>query len=287
MTGSEWHVVVVDVLRMKACIWNLDGQDLKKQQLATEEFKIIIKFKAGQDISSVSPVLLTSGLRNVLGDIEMAKVLRDGSLLVKCKNADQKSKVLKLQTVCKKETVEKKTIGDSSGIGGMISGIPLEEKLEELKGMITGGTVTGIRRLQAFRDGEKKDSPSVLLEFKDEVLPEKVMVGYMSFRVRAYVPPPIRCFKCQRYGHIASVCKGKQRCGRCGGEHAYGECGSNSTIKCCNCGGDHTAAYGGCIRRKQAVEIQQVRTEQKVTYAEAVKIVDSGKRKEGLSQSVM
>lgn len=100
----------------------------------------------------------------------------------------------------------------------------------------------------------------------------KVMVGYMSFNVREYIPPPLRCHKCQRYGHTAHVCKGKQRCGRCGGDHAYGEGGSNVTIKRCNCGGNHTAAYRGCEVWKKAVEVQKVKSNQKITYPEAVKI---------------
>lgn len=45
----------------------------------------------------------------------------------------------------------------------------------------------------------------------------------MSFRVPAYEPPALRRFTCQRYGHVATVCRGKQRCGRC--EGADGECG--------------------------------------------------------------
>lgn len=98
---------------------------------------------------------------------------------------------------------------------GVISGISQGENLEELKEILKGGTIRGFKWLQALRNGEKVDSPSVLLELKDEFLPTKVMVGYMSFSVRAYVPPPFRCYECQRYGHTASVCKGKQRCGRC------------------------------------------------------------------------
>ena len=148
--------------------------------------------------------------------------------------------MLKLQTVCKKEIAERTTIGERSRVRGMILGFSLGENVEVE--MLKGGTITGIRQLQAFRNGEKGDSPSVFLEFKDEVLPGKVMVRYMSFNVRAYVPPPLRCFKCQRYGHTASVCKGKQICGRCGREQAYGACWSNSTVKCCNCGGNHTSA---------------------------------------------
>lgn len=64
--------------------------------------------------------------------------------------------------------------------------------------------------------------------------------------MREFIPPPVRCYKCQGYGHFAKVCKGKQRCGKCGGDHENGQCGVSDVRKCCNCGGDHTAAYGGC-----------------------------------------
>lgn len=94
----------------------------------------------------------------------------------------------------------------------------------------------------------------------------RVMIGFMSFNVREFIPPP-RCYKCQGYGHIAKVCKGKQRCGKCGGHHEYGQCGVSDVRKCCNCGGDHTAAYRGCPVRKKAVEVQQVRAERNLTNA--------------------
>lgn len=41
-------------------------------------------------------------MKKVLGDIEMAKVLHDGSVLVKCKSAEQRNKAMKLQSVKKK-----------------------------------------------------------------------------------------------------------------------------------------------------------------------------------------
>lgn len=58
-------------------------------------------------------------------------------------------------------------LGERRGVRGVISGIPLAENLEEMSKMIKGGTITGIRRLQTFRNGEKVDSPSIFLEFKD------------------------------------------------------------------------------------------------------------------------
>ena len=93
--------------------------------------------------------------------------------------------------------------------------------------------------------------------------------------MRPYVPPPLRCFKCQRFGHVVAVCKGKQRCGRCGGDHEYGKCEEGAKLQCCNCGGDNSSAYRGCEVSKKAEEVQRVRVAQGIGYAEAVKKVSS------------
>lgn len=47
--------------------------------------KVILKFCEGHDIRKVSPVALSRGLYEQLGDIVFARVLNDGALLIKCK----------------------------------------------------------------------------------------------------------------------------------------------------------------------------------------------------------
>ena len=103
-------------------------------------------------------------------------------------------------------------------------------------------------------------------------------MGYISYLVRQYIPPPIRCYKCQRFGHVAVQCRGKHRCAKCGGEHEYGKCGDKAVLKCCNCGGDHSAAYGGCEKQKEARELQKFKITNKVSYAEALKEIVNEKK---------
>lgn len=110
----------------------------------------------------------------------------------------------------------------------------------------------------------------------------------MSFSVRPYVPDLLRCYKCQKFGHVAAVCRGKQWCARCGGEHEYGKCGQGVNPKCCNCGGDHSAGYGGCKVRKHAAQVQNVRIQEGLSYSEALKRVgktlESGDNGKGIPQ---
>ena len=91
----------------------------------------------------------------------------------------------------------------------------------------------------------EKDS-EIVIEFEGENVPKKVFLGFMSHLVRVYVPKPLRCFNCQRFGHTAKNCKQQRRCARYGGDHEYGKCGTGVQPKCCSCGGAHNVAYAGC-----------------------------------------
>lgn len=150
---------------------------------------------------------------------------------------------MRVQTICKKEVAEVRVFGER-GARGVISGVALGENLEDMKKNIKGGTVVGIKRLMAKRDGVRVESTSLLLEFKEQRLPERVKIGFVSFNVREYVPPPIRCFRCQRYGQVAAICKGNQRCGKCGGNHEYGHCRDDEVRKCCNWRGSYSCLWG-------------------------------------------
>lgn len=112
-----------------------------------EALKTILKFKAGREITLVSPITLTNGFKKAPGDIEMTKVLCDGYLLVKCKSAAQRNEAMKLQIVCKKEVVEKRLVGEERGARRVITGIPIGENLDEWTKVMKEGTVMGIRWL--------------------------------------------------------------------------------------------------------------------------------------------
>ncbi len=145
--------------------------------------------------------------------------------------------------------------------------------MDDIKGSLSGGTVIDARRLQMWKDNKRCESMSVMIQFEGSTLPLRVKLGFVSFSVREFIPPPLRCFKCQRMGHTAKFCKGKIHCAKCGGEHEYGKCEEGVEIKCCNCGGGHSAAYAGCPVQQEAREVQKVKTVQNVTYAEATRKV--------------
>lgn len=77
---------------------------------------------------------------------------------------------MRVQSICKKEVSEARLFGEHRRARGVISGIPLGEKLEDLKKNRKGGTVVEVKHLMMMKNGEKVDSTSILLEFQEEAI---------------------------------------------------------------------------------------------------------------------
>lgn len=126
---------------------NMGSRFIRRKVCQEDDLRVIVKFKEGNDISGVGLFVLTNGLKKALGEVEMAKVLWDGRLLITCKDIGQRDKALRFQSIYKKDVSEVRVFGEW-GAKGVISGIPLGEMLDELKKVIKGGTVLGVKRLQ-------------------------------------------------------------------------------------------------------------------------------------------
>ena len=131
---------------------------------------------------------------------------------------------------------------------------------------------------------EMRNSTTVLLHFTCSDLPEKVDIGYMFFKTQIYILKPLRCFKCNCFGHVASKCKNTDRCSRCGGEHTWKTCENNQ--KWVNCGGNHSAASKICPNYVKEAEIIKVKVTNKISYAEACKQVKNASVTEPASNQV-
>ena len=104
--------------------------------------------------------------------------------------------------------------------------------------------------------------------------PEKLHIGYLSVHVDLFIPNPLRCFKCQRYGHGRDSCKNlpQPACFRCGQQgHDSTDC--QRAAKRANCQGDHVAASKDWPVWKKEKQIQKVKTENHLGYPEARRLV--------------
>jgi len=73
--------------------------------------------------------------------LKSEKVLQDGAMLMTCVNEEQKGKIMRVKKMCKQEVVSCKPVGEKTLVSEVISGVPLEASVEELKKNIEGGKV--------------------------------------------------------------------------------------------------------------------------------------------------
>ena len=55
-----------------------------------------------------------------------------------------------------------------------------------------------------------------------------------------------RCFRCQRFGHLAWSCKETPRCGHCAGQHERQRCPPGVRPRCLDCSGEHPTGDRHC-----------------------------------------
>ena len=278
--GGDWSIVGEDRPKRKERGYHSPDSDVDNPQVkvmrpdkkSDDGFKVLIKVKGGVGFSAASPLKLTNELKKELGDVMHASILQNGMISIICKSARQQDKVLKLKNVLGKGVeVFKPRI--STEVKGVVYNVSLEVSEQELLSCLKGANVIAAKRMGNGENG--RGTTPILLTFKDGMVPKRVMLGYMSYPVREYERPPLRCFKCQRYGHVAAVCRGKQRCRRCSKDHDGKEC--NEPVKCCNCGGDHPASFRGCQNYVKAGNVERVKKENKISYAEAARRVEENR----------
>ncbi|GBM81077.1 hypothetical protein AVEN_126202-1 [Araneus ventricosus] len=103
-------------------------------------------------------------------------------------------------------------------------------------------------------------------------LPDSIKVGYLRCKVRPYIPSPLRCFKCQKFGHSKASCRGKQTCVHCSSlDHSDVNCILEP--KCSNCHQPHPSSSRSCPQWQIEKKIQQTKTERNISYTEAKKLL--------------
>ena len=214
------------------------------------------------NIAKVHPIKLKNELTQILGNINTIKIHNANILL----------KLSKEQTTAIQQTrkilnynINVKVQQSQPNTKGIIHGVSLELGTEEII-----HTLKEYNVITATRLGKNKDSETVILKFSTNTLPYAVNIGFKTHKVKTYIPPPIRCYNCNKFGHTSTYCTTKVRCPKCGGNHPYQQCKSTDK-KCPNCGESHNAAYKGCIQYKEAKYITEYKIKNNTTYTQAKK----------------
>ena len=99
----------------------------------------------------------------------------------------------------------------------------------------------------------------IVLSFNDPDVPSHVVIENLRIYVRPFLPKPLQCFNCFRFGHPSGSCKNNKICNVCSSlEH--GEC--SLTPQCINCKEAHVSTDKKCEQyRMEAAALSKANNE--------------------------
>ena len=113
--------------------------------------------------------------------------------------------------------------------------------------------------------------------FKGKDNPQYISIPGEQAKTKLYehIPNPIRCNKCQSYGHAEKYCKAfVPICGKCSTPGHRVETCNNASIKCHHCSEPHYAGHRTCQKQKEGKAIMTLQVKERLTRREAIQRLD-------------
>jgi hypothetical protein len=199
--------------------------------------------------------------------------LSSGDFLIEVNKETHSKKLRQIKSLLNipASVVPHKTLNSSKGII-RCKDISMCTEEEILEGLVDQGVIN-VKRIRVKRDGALVATHTYILEFNSIKLPESVFLAYIKTDVADYVPNPLRCFKCQLFGHHKDRCSKPAVCYNCGQSHTENPCPNPSF--CLNCKESHPASDKKCSKWKTEKEILAIKNKYKISHPEARKIVEA------------
>ena len=245
--------------------------------------RILVLSSEEKKLGSLSPFQRKEGCDR-FGKVRRCDKLRDGAIEVEFATAADAARALRATAF----TYTVREGGDRREVSIPMAVTPHRTKNScrgiiscyDLRGVsdaeITDGLspygVTHSRRIISRRGGNTVPTDSIVLTFNGNDLPASVTVGYVRVRVRMYIPNPMRCFRCQRFGHTRTHCNGRPTCSKCAStDHPDQPCDSD-TLRCVNCGEGqtpHASSDRTCPKYAEEKEILAIKVTRNMSFREA------------------
>ncbi len=239
-------------------------------------FLLMACAEEGKTFKTVSAVPLARAIEEAYGKLQAVVRQRNGTILFEARTDEQIVKIQNTKQIAGLQVVV--TIHPTLNLSkGVVTSTLLQKRglcyrnggrSSKLLNFKTFG-VTEVYRIGRKEQGKVIPTSTLILTFDRPSLPERIVTAFYNLRVRQYVPNPLRCFKCQRFGPTQQRCMSVNAvCGKCGSSvHDPQPC--DKPPHCVNCEGDHPANDNQCPTFLREREIQKIRVTEKVSFPEA------------------
>ncbi|GFT93217.1 RNA-directed DNA polymerase from mobile element jockey, partial [Trichonephila clavipes] len=223
-------------------------------------------------VPGTSPFAIHKALIGIGGEPKSVKKLRSGDLLIETSSAVQTKSFLLAKSFLGSPAniTPHKSLNSSRGVISEPDLLTTTDA-EILEGFSSQGVIQ-VRRITLKKDTTLIPTKHLILTFSSPTLPQSIKAGYLNCKIRPYIPNPLRCFKCQRFGHSQTACRGQLTCSRCASVgHSSADC--SLAQKCVNCSQAHSSDSKQCPKWKAEKEIQAIKTNRNISYLEARKLI--------------
>lgn len=246
-----------------------------EEQINAFERFIVVKSKDQEKpLKSLSVFIIEKSLEGSIGHPKSVKFLGSGDLLVETASEKQTNGLLKCTHLfgVEIEATPHKSLNSSKGIirDPNLKNSSIEEITENLKSQ----GVSYVRRVSIKRQGSTIQTNTYIVTFNRPKPPTSLKIFYSSVKVDTYIPNPLRCFHCQKFGHHENNCRNTPICHKCGQGASHHPDNCTNPVKCANCGKDHVASSNLCDIWKKEKEIIKIKTLQNKSYPEAKKLYE-------------
>ena len=233
---------------------------------------LVLQFEDGKN-ENVNVFKGNREIMNCCGGQPKIRSQMDGSLLIEVISQEQSEKLMKMTELVgrKVSCIPHPTFNQCRGV--VYAPELLSIDAGEIQSELHDQNVIRVLRMRKKVQGQLIPLPTLVLTFSTHKLPTTIKAGWLTLKVKPYIPSPLRCYHCQMYGHLIQKCKKLINqepavCHNCG-KSAHGEC--KETPSCINCGGEHPASSKSCSKFLFEKEVQAIKVMEKLTFKEARK----------------
>ena len=235
-----------------------------------KKFLVVEGTDETKSLKTLSPFQINKGFNRISKHLEISK-MRDNTYLIKCKTQEESNKLRTSKLLLDRpiKVTFHNSLNKSKGVI-RCPDLKYTDEKEILREMKSQGVID-VYKVKIKKGDNLISTGTLFLTFDFPDLPQHVKIGYLRVAVSLYIPSPLRCFKCQKFGHTKMRCTSEELCVDCSAP-AHGEC--TRPQKCINCKGGHSSSSKSCPCWLMEKAISRVRTERKISFHEARKIVE-------------
>ena len=245
-----------------------------------------LKFSRVDIDTKLNVIAVDKEIKMKIGIPSKIKRLARNTLQIEVRNKEQGEKLMKLETITKEPITVEKHDAMNKVKGTVLSETMPNCTIEELKEALANQGVENIERMKRRTGNGFSDTNRYILTFNRTELPRIIQITDWHYEVvELYIPPPMKCMKCQRFGHLKKWCKREAEvCVRCG-ESGHTSQACLNDIKCLHCQGEHTSMDRKCPVYIFRSEIIATQTRERIPIKEAEEKVRETYRSEGKTYS--